>query len=83
MICHVKQSFEVKNGAGERFLARNNDIVVPPEWVIHHPYFKSLCDAGKVTVHMDSRAMEQEQAKEEKKEEAKEPAKDPAKKGKK
>lgn len=83
MICHVKQSFEVKNGAGERFLARNNDIVVPPEWVIHHPYFKSLCDAGKVTVHMDSKAMEQEQAKEEKKEEAKEPVKEPAKKGKK
>jgi hypothetical protein len=84
MICHVKQSFEVKNGAGERFTARNNDIVVPPEWVIHHPYFQSLCDAGKVTVHMDSKAMEKAQVQEEApKSEAKEEPKEPTKKGKK
>jgi hypothetical protein len=51
MICHVKQSFEVKNGAGEKFVARNGDIVVPPDWVAHNSYFKALCDAGKVTVH--------------------------------
>lgn len=73
MICHVKQSFEVKNGAGEKFVARNGDIVVPPDWVAHNSYFKALCDAGKVTVHIDSKALELEQAKEEiaKKEEPK------------
>lgn len=84
MICHVKQSFEVKNAAGERFSARNGDIVVPPEWVAHHVYFKQLCDAGKVTVHLDSKALELEQAKEEM--EAKQPQpeqKESAKKGKK
>lgn len=65
MICHVKQSFEVKNAAGERFSARNGDIVIPPEWVAHHVYFKQLCDAGKVTVHIDSKALELAQAQEE------------------
>ena len=44
---------------------RNNDIVVPPEWVIHNEFFKRLCDSGKVTVHMDSKSVEVEQAKEE------------------
>lgn len=65
MLIHVKQSFEVKNSSGEKFFARNNDIVVPPEWVIHNDFFKRLCDAGKVTVHMDSKSVEVEQAKEE------------------
>lgn len=65
MLIHVKQSFEVKNNSGEKFCARNNDIVVPPEWVIHNEFFKRLCDSGKVTVHMDSKSVEVEQAKEE------------------
>lgn len=65
MICHVKQSFEVKNALGERFSARNGDIVVPPDWVAHNDYFKLLCDAGKVTVHIDSKSLELAQAKEE------------------
>ena len=73
MICHVKQSFEVKNAYGEKFSARNGDIVVPPDWVAGCEYFKALCDAGKITVHIDSKALELEQAKEEmaKKEEPK------------
>lgn len=65
MICHVKQSFEVKSVSGDKFSARNGDIVVPPDWVAHNSYFKALCDAGKVTVHIDSKALELEQAKEE------------------
>lgn len=73
MICHVKQSFEVKNAYGDKFSARNGDIVVPPDWVAGCAYFKALCDAGKITVHIDSKALELEQAKEEiaKKEEPK------------
>lgn len=65
MLIHVKQSFEVQNDSGEKFRARNNDIVVPPEWVIHNDFFKRLCDDGKVTVHLDSKSVEVEQAKEE------------------
>ena len=65
MLIHVKQSFEIKNQEGDKWGARNNDIVVPPEWVIHHPFFKALCDDGKITVHMDSKSVELEQAKEE------------------
>lgn len=65
MLIHVKQSFEVKNEHGEKFHARNNDIIVPPEWVIHNDFFKRLCDSGKVTVHLDSKSVEVEQAKEE------------------
>lgn len=65
MLIHVKQSFEVTSKDGERFTARNNDIVVPPEWVVHNPFFKALCDDGKITVHVDSKSIELEQAKEE------------------
>lgn len=65
MIIHVKQSFEVKAKDGTKWSARNNDIVVPPDWVVSHPFFKSLCDDGKITVHMDSKSIELEQAKEE------------------
>lgn len=64
MLIHVKQSFEVKNADGERWSARNNDIVVPPEWVIHNQFFKALCDDGKITVHVDSKSIELEHAKE-------------------
>lgn len=65
MIIHVKQSFEVSNSSGEKYFARNGDIVVPPEWVIHNNFFKALCDSGKITVHVDSKSIELEQAKEE------------------
>lgn len=64
MICHVKQSFEVSD-KGQKWSARNGDIVVPPEWVIHNDFFKLLCDSGKITVHIDSKSIELEQAKEE------------------
>lgn len=64
MICHVKQSFEVSD-KGQKWSARNGDIVVPPEWVIHNDFFKMLCDSGKITVHIDSKSIELEQAKEE------------------
>lgn len=65
MLIHVKQSFEVKSKDGDKWNARNGDIVVPPEWVIHHPFFKALCDDNKITVHVDSKSIELEQAKEE------------------
>lgn len=65
MIIHVKQSFEIKNKYGEKFSARNGDITVPPEWVIHEDFFKTLCDCGKITAHVDTKSVELEQAKEE------------------
>lgn len=64
MLIHVKQAFEVRNESGDKFNARNGDIIVPPEWVIHNNFFKKLCDSGKITVHMDSKSVELEQAKE-------------------
>lgn len=67
MLIHVKQSFEVKNNSGEKYCARNGDIATPPDWVIHNAYFKALCDSGKITVHLDSKSVEVEQAKEEEK----------------
>jgi hypothetical protein len=65
MLIHVKQSFEVKNKDGQKYSARNNDLVTPPEWVVHNDFFKALCDDGKITVHLDSKSVELEQAKEE------------------
>lgn len=70
MLIHVKQSFEVKNSDGEKYSARNGDIATPPEWVVHNSYFKALCDSGKITVHIDSKALD-EVAKEEVKNEKK------------
>lgn len=64
MLIHVKQSFEVKNDSGEKYCARNGDIATPPEWVIHNSFFKALCDSGKITVHLDSKSVEIEQARE-------------------
>jgi hypothetical protein len=65
MIIHVKQSFEVQNNAGEKWRAKNGDIVVPPDWVAQNEYFRALCDSGKITVHVDSKALDLEVAKEE------------------
>lgn len=65
MLIHVKQSFEVKNESGAKYSARNGDIVTPPEWVVHNKFFQMLCDSGKITVHLDSKSVEVEQAKEE------------------
>lgn len=70
MLIHVKQSFEVSN-KDEKWSARNGDIVVPPEWVVHNDFFKALCDSGKITVHVDSKSIELEQAKEEARKEEK------------
>lgn len=64
MLIHVKQSFCVQNKDGQKWSAHNNDIVVPPEWVIHNDFFKTLCDDGKITVHVDSKSVELEQIKE-------------------
>lgn len=64
MLIHVKQSFEVKNKEGDKWSARNGDIVVPPEWVVQNAFFKALCDDGKITVHMSSQSVELEQARE-------------------
>lgn len=64
MIIHVKQSFAVKSPSGEVFKARNNDIIVPPDWVVHNEYFKLLCDSGKVAIHVDSKSLDAEIAKE-------------------
>lgn len=65
MIIHVKQSFEIQNKSGERWGARNGDIVVPPEWAAQNDYFRALCDSGKITVHVDSKALDVAVAKEE------------------
>lgn len=65
MLIHVKQSFELSNSDGNKWSVRNGDIVVPPEWVVKNSFFKALCDDGKITVHIDSRSVELEQAKEE------------------
>ena len=65
MIIHVKQSFEIRNKDGEKWGARNGDIVVPPEWATQNEYFRSLCDSGKISVHVDSKALDLEVAKEE------------------
>lgn len=64
MIIHVKQSFLVKSPSGEVFKARNNDIVVPPDWVAQNEYFRLLCDSGKVSIHVDSKTLDAEVAKE-------------------
>jgi hypothetical protein len=65
MIIHVKQSFEIRNESGEKWGARNGDIVVPPDWATQNEYFRSLCDSGKISVHVDSKALDLEVAKEE------------------
>ena len=67
MIIHVKQSFEIRNKDGEKFVARNGDIVTPPAWVAENQYFKLLCDSGKITAHVDARAVEFDLAKQEEK----------------
>ena len=65
MIIHVKQSFEIQNKNGDKWGARNGDIVVPPDWVSQNNYFRALCDSGKISVHVDSKALDLEVAKEE------------------
>ena len=75
MLIHVKQSFEVKNSDGEKYSARNGDLVSPPDWVIHNRFFKALCDSGKINIHLDSRSAELELAKEEQKKEEKKKSK--------
>ena len=64
MLIHVKQTFEVRNDSGEKYSARNGDLVSPPEWVIHNAFFKALCDSGKINIHLDARSAEVELAKE-------------------
>lgn len=58
MLIHVKQTFEVRNDSGDKFSARNGDLVSPPDWVIHNDYFKALCDSGKINIHLDARSAE-------------------------
>lgn len=65
MIIHVKQSCEFRNKDGERFNAHNGDIVVPPEWVAHDPYFQLLCSSGLITAHIDNKSVDAEIKKEE------------------
>jgi hypothetical protein len=65
MIIHVKQSFEVVSPDGEKFHARNGDVLIPPDWVAHNTFFKMLCDSGKITAHIDTKSVDLEQAKEE------------------
>ena len=47
MIIHVKQSFELQDKSGEKWGARNGDIVVPPEWVSRNDYFRAFVTAVK------------------------------------
>jgi gentisate 1,2-dioxygenase len=66
MIIHVKQSCEFTNKDGEKFNAHNGDIVVPPEWVAHDPYFQLLTNSGLITAHIDNKSVDNQLAKEEK-----------------
>lgn len=66
MIIHVKQSCEFSNKDGEKFSARNGDIVVPPEWIVSDPYFQLLTNAGLITAHIDNKSVDNQLAKEEK-----------------
>lgn len=66
MIIHVKQSCEFCNKDGEKFSARNGDIVVPPEWIASDPYFQLLTNAGLITAHIDNKSVDSQLVKEEK-----------------
>ena len=66
MLIYVKQSFCIKNKDGQKWSAHNQDITTPPDWVVNDSYFKSLCDSGKITVHIDSKSIEVEQSNESK-----------------
>lgn len=65
MIIHVKQSCEFRNKDGEKFSARNGDIVVPPEWIASDPYFQLLCSSGLITAHIDNKSVDAEIKKDE------------------
>jgi hypothetical protein len=66
MIIHVKQACEFVNKDGEKFQCPNGFIGVPPEWVAHNDYFKSMCDSGLITAHVDTKSVDAEAEKSEK-----------------
>jgi hypothetical protein len=66
MIIHVKQACEFVNKDGEKFRCPNGFIGVPPEWVAHNDYFKSMCDSGLITAHVDTKSVDAEAEKSEK-----------------
>lgn len=66
MIIHVKQACEFVNKDGEKFRCPNGFIGVPPEWVAHNDYFKSMCDSGLITAHVDTKSVDTEAEKSEK-----------------
>lgn len=65
MIIHVKQACEFVNKDGEKFQCPNGFIGVPPEWVAHDDYFKSMCDSGLITAHVDTKSVDESAKKEE------------------
>lgn len=65
MIIHVKQACEFINKDGDKYQCANGFIGCPPEWVASDPYFKLLCDAGKITAHIDAKAVDEAAKKEE------------------
>lgn len=65
MIIHVKQACEFINEDGEKFHCANGFIGCPPEWVANDEYFKLLCNAGKITAHIDSKDVDESAKKEE------------------
>ena len=67
MIIYVKQAFEVTNKDGEKYSAKNGFIGCPPDWVAEDPFFKALCAESKITMHIDNKSVDVEQAKEESK----------------
>lgn len=66
MIIHVKQACEFMNKDGEKFQCPNGFIGVPPEWVAKNDYFKSMCDSGLITAHVDTKSVDAEAEKSEK-----------------
>lgn len=65
MIIHVKQACEFVNKDGDIFHCPNGFIGCPPEWVAHNDYFKSMCDSGLITAHVDTKSVDESAKKEE------------------
>lgn len=71
MIIHVRQACEFSNKDGDIFHCPNGFIGCPPEWVAHNDYFKSMCDSGLITAHVDTKSVDAEAEKVEAKDEEK------------
>lgn len=59
MIIQVRQACEFTSKDGEKFHCFNGFVGIPPEWVTHDDYFKSLCASGFITAHIDAKAVDE------------------------